>query len=147
MNELSNTVYTHTITVKEGKEFRTVRVTSEEANNALGAWDKWRGVPVPLPALPNRNPHFIAPTKIEEITPIVPPTPEPKRLPEPEITPEQQKARAKKMRELLGKHKRTLPKQESIAGVKPSSPTEKADFELQKKEVLKKHPWLKKHQT
>lgn len=47
MTQLSTIVTTHRICYKDGDTYKDVRMTEEEASDALAAWNNWKPVPVP----------------------------------------------------------------------------------------------------
>lgn len=148
MNKISTRVYTHTISIKDGKEVNHVRITHDEATNAMIAWDKWRAVPVPMQAHPDRKPWYASPTKIDAITPIVKPVYEAPRIAEPELTKvekQDRKVAFKRIREEYQKRNPPEPSEKTTQKRVPTS-AEQQEFRKQQQELLKKYPNLRKYQ-
>ena len=102
MNTPSTIVFTHEIYISRGMSNpdATVRVTENEANKALQAWDEKKAVPVPMKEHEDRSPEFIASYRIVGIRKRPKVRPTTPSLPEVEISTEQRRERSEKLREL-----------------------------------------------
>ena len=144
MNTPSHTVFTHEIFISQGMGNAdvVVRVTEDEANKALQAWDNKKAVPVPMKEDGERRVEYIASVRISRIRPRSKPKPIPPKLPEPEFSEEQKQQQKRKLQEIGAKYGITQKPKEKTPPKRKYNSKPSLEFQAEMKKTLEDYPQL-----